>query len=140
MPAAQRQPMRRRHGPPAARAWPVNGVESRKDFCHLPLHAADTHVADVAFDAERFAFPASFRTAPTYMRIIQQRDAPLLANSQGTRCFRTARSIAMSIFSRLFSTRRNANPVTTRERQELLRSMPGQAGALAGARLGFLVR
>jgi hypothetical protein len=46
----------------------------------------------------------------------------------------------MSIFSRLFSTRRNANPVTTRERQELLRSMPGQAGALAGARLGFLVR
>jgi len=46
----------------------------------------------------------------------------------------------MSIFSHFFTSRRDVNPVTTLERQNLLRSMPGQAGALAGARLGFLVR
>ena len=46
----------------------------------------------------------------------------------------------MSIFSRLFSSRRDGNMTTVLERQRLIRSMPGQAGALAGARLGFLVR
>ncbi|MBX3569164.1 MAG: hypothetical protein KF914_13965 [Rhizobiaceae bacterium] len=46
----------------------------------------------------------------------------------------------MSIFSRLFSTRNEGNLTTALERQRLIRSMPGQAGALAGARLGFLVR
>lgn len=45
----------------------------------------------------------------------------------------------MSLFTRLFA-KREMNITTALERQRLLRSMPGQAGALAGARLGFLVR
>ena len=46
----------------------------------------------------------------------------------------------MTLFSRLFAPKTGGNLITTLERQRLIRSMPGQAGALAGARLGFLVR
>lgn len=46
----------------------------------------------------------------------------------------------MNFFSRLFALSPTSNVTTALERQRLLRSMPGQAGALAGARLGFLVR
>ena len=46
----------------------------------------------------------------------------------------------MKFLSRFFSARSESNLTTALERQALLRSMPGQAGALAGARLGFLVR
>jgi hypothetical protein len=46
----------------------------------------------------------------------------------------------MNFFSRLFTLSPTSNVTTALERQRLLRSMPGQAGALAGARLGFLVR
>lgn len=49
----------------------------------------------------------------------------------------------MKFFSRLFArTERSdhGNLTTALERQRLDRTMPGQAGAVAGARLGFLVR
>lgn len=43
----------------------------------------------------------------------------------------------MKLFARLFA-RREMNLTTALERQKLARSMPGQAGALAAARLGFV--
>lgn len=45
----------------------------------------------------------------------------------------------MKLFSRLFSGRREANMTTTLERQRLGKTMPGQTGALAASRYGFLV-
>ena len=45
----------------------------------------------------------------------------------------------MKLFSRLFSERRQTNLTTALERQRLGRTMPGQTGAMAGARYGFLV-
>jgi len=45
----------------------------------------------------------------------------------------------MKFFSRLFSSRRDANPTTTFERARLGRTMPGQTGAMAATRLGVLV-
>jgi len=44
----------------------------------------------------------------------------------------------MKFLIRLFS-RREMNLTTALERQRLGRTMPGQTGAVAGARLGFLV-
>ncbi len=46
----------------------------------------------------------------------------------------------MNFFSRLFSTKSAMNLTTALERQRLDRTMPGQSGAMAGARLGFMVR
>ena len=43
----------------------------------------------------------------------------------------------MKFLSRLFA-RREMNLTTALERQKLGRTMPGQTGAIAGARLGFL--
>ncbi len=43
----------------------------------------------------------------------------------------------MKFITRLFA-RREMNLITALERQKLGRSMPGQTGAVAGARLGFL--
>ena len=45
----------------------------------------------------------------------------------------------MKLVARFFRARRESNMVTTLERQRLGRTMPGQTGALAAARLGFLV-
>jgi len=45
----------------------------------------------------------------------------------------------MKFLSRLFSNRSETNLTTAIERQKLGRTMPGQTGAVAGARLGFLV-
>jgi hypothetical protein len=45
----------------------------------------------------------------------------------------------MKLFSRFFSRRREANLTTILERQRLSRTMPGQTGALAGSRYGFLI-
>lgn len=45
----------------------------------------------------------------------------------------------MKFLSRLFGDRREINLTTALERQKLGRTMPGQTGAVAGARLGFLV-
>ena len=44
----------------------------------------------------------------------------------------------MKFLSRLFGTRREISLTTALERQKLGRTMPGQTGAIAGARLGFL--
>jgi hypothetical protein len=44
----------------------------------------------------------------------------------------------MKFLTRLFG-RREMNLTTALERQRLGRTMPGQTGAVAGARLGFLV-
>lgn len=46
----------------------------------------------------------------------------------------------MSIFSRLFATRRPANLTTLIERNRLSKTMPGQIGAIHANRLGFLIR
>ncbi len=46
----------------------------------------------------------------------------------------------MKFLSRMFSNRSAMNLTTALERQRLDRTMPGQSGAMAGARLGFLVR
>lgn len=45
----------------------------------------------------------------------------------------------MKFFSRLFARKRDGNLTTVLERQKLGRTMPGQTGAMAGARLGALV-
>lgn len=45
----------------------------------------------------------------------------------------------MKLLSRFFSGRRESNLVTELERARLGRTMPGQTGALAASRLGFLV-
>jgi hypothetical protein len=43
----------------------------------------------------------------------------------------------MKLFSRLFS-RRQTNLTTALERQRLAKTMPGQTGAVAAARLGII--
>jgi hypothetical protein len=45
--------------------------------------------------------------------------------------------IAMKFFGRLFP-RREMNLTTALERQRLAKTMPGQTGAVAAARLGFV--
>lgn len=45
----------------------------------------------------------------------------------------------MKLFSRLFTARRDTNLTTALERQRLGKTMPGQTGAMAGSRYGFLV-
>lgn len=45
----------------------------------------------------------------------------------------------MKLLSRFFSGRRETNLTTALERQRLARTMPGQTGALAGSRYGFLI-
>lgn len=46
----------------------------------------------------------------------------------------------MKFFSRFFApNRRETNSVTRFERQRLLRTMPGQTGALAASRYGYVV-
>ncbi len=44
----------------------------------------------------------------------------------------------MKIFARLFGFRRETSLTTALERQRLARTMPGQTGAVAAARLGFV--
>jgi hypothetical protein len=44
----------------------------------------------------------------------------------------------MKFLSRLFSRNRDMNLTTALERQRLGRTMPGQSGAVAAARLGFV--
>ena len=45
----------------------------------------------------------------------------------------------MKLFARIFRRRRVFNPNTVFARQRLGRTMPGETGARAGARFGFLV-
>lgn len=64
-----------------------------------------------------------------------KRAAPL-RNAKATR-LGNQMEIAMKLFARLFS-RRETNLTTALERQRLSKTMPGQTGAVAAARLGFL--
>ncbi|SEB39305.1 hypothetical protein [Nitratireductor aquibiodomus] len=45
----------------------------------------------------------------------------------------------MKLFARFIRRRRGTNPNTVFARQRLQKTMPGETGALAGSRLGFLV-
>lgn len=45
----------------------------------------------------------------------------------------------MKFFSRLYRKNKSRNLITTLERQRLNRTMPGQTGAMVGAKFGFLV-
>ena len=45
----------------------------------------------------------------------------------------------MNLFARLFAARPASKLTTALERQRLGKTMPGQTGAIAGARLGILV-
>ncbi|MEO9613088.1 MAG: hypothetical protein ABJG86_11455 [Nitratireductor sp.] len=45
----------------------------------------------------------------------------------------------MKLFARIFAAHRNGNLTTVFERQRLSRTMPGQTGALAASRLGYIV-
>jgi len=45
----------------------------------------------------------------------------------------------MTLFSRLFKTRKPASLSTLRERDRFAKTMPGQTGAVAANRLGMLI-
>lgn len=45
----------------------------------------------------------------------------------------------MTLLSRIFRSRRPSNPTTVFERQRLSRTMPGETGARAASRFGFVV-
>ena len=45
----------------------------------------------------------------------------------------------MTLFSRLFKTRKEASLSTIRERDRLAKTMPGQTGAVVANRLGFYI-
>jgi hypothetical protein len=93
------------------------------------------HVAsDVAFHVKRFAFAISFCTAQAYIGVVNE-PAPL-HHAKATRPSNRM-EIDMKLFSRLFA-RRESNLTTALERQRLARTMPGQTGAVAAARLGFV--
>ena len=59
-----------------------------------------------------------------------------LHNAKATR-LSNRMEIDMKLFSRFFA-RRESNMTTVMERQRLSRTMPGQTGAVAAARLGFV--
>ena len=45
----------------------------------------------------------------------------------------------MKLFNRVFGTRRPANLTTVLERKRLSKTMPGQTGAIAASRGGYIV-
>ena len=59
-----------------------------------------------------------------------------LHNAKATR-LSNRMEITMKLFARFFA-RRESNMTTAMERQRLSRTMPGQTGAVAAARLGFI--
>ena len=98
---------------------------------------SDATSSHVVFSFHRFAFAAYNSLACSYIPLVQ-RDAPLLI-SEGTPCNLDAWRRVMKFLSCLFGNRREMNLTTALERQRLGRTMPGQTGAVAGARLGFFV-
>lgn len=88
----------------------------------------------VVFHAKRFAFAIQLPTAQAYIDA-SKRAAPL-HHAKATRPSNRMEN-AMKFFSRLFP-RREMNLTTALERQRLARTMPGQTGAVAAARLGFV--
>lgn len=45
----------------------------------------------------------------------------------------------MTIFARIFASRKDTNLTTLRERERFAKSMPGQTGAVQANRLGLLI-
>ncbi|WP_189434644.1 MULTISPECIES: hypothetical protein [unclassified Mesorhizobium] len=70
-----------------------------------------------------------------YITSQQKRAAPL-HQAKATR-LSNQMEMMMKLFARLF-TRREMNLTTALERQRLAKTMPGQTGAMAAARLGFV--
>ena len=108
---------------------------------HLSISVSnsDPTSIDVVFASRSFAFAAYYFSRCAYIRAIQ-RDAPLLRRPrEGTPCNHDAWRSVMKFLSRLFGSHREMNLTTALERQRLGRTMPGQTGAVAGARLDFLV-
>jgi hypothetical protein len=98
-----------------------------------------TFVSDsVSFCRCRFSYQAlrfSDRVFAAAHLYALQRAAPL-HYAKATRLGDHMETV-MKLFSRLF-TRREANLTTALERQRLAKTMPGQTGAVAAARLGIL--
>ncbi len=92
----------------------------------------------VVFTALYFAFSILFAPHNAYMGRINERPHSIMR-----RPFRVRPDFAwrcvMKFFSRFFSGRRESNLTTALERQRLGKTMPGQTGAIAASRLGFLV-
>ncbi|MFE0015374.1 hypothetical protein ACFWXH_11055 [Mesorhizobium sp. NPDC059054] len=86
------------------------------------------------FHAKRFAFAILFSLGQAYMHC-SKRAAPL-HHAKATRLSNRL-EITMKLFTRLFA-RREINLTTALERQRLAKTMPGQTGAVAAARLGFI--
>ncbi|MBO6541182.1 MAG: hypothetical protein JJ969_17495 [Rhizobiaceae bacterium] len=45
----------------------------------------------------------------------------------------------MKLFARIVGGRRVTNPTTVYERNRLIRTMPGQTGAMAASRFGYVI-
>jgi hypothetical protein len=105
-------------------------------FRHFWLKNA---VFGVAFHINRFAFPALCALHNHYISINELPHSLGTPSCEGTPCNSTAWRCVMKFFSRFFA-RRDSNLTTALERQRLGKTMPGQPAAMAGARLGFLVR
>jgi len=88
----------------------------------------------VVFHIKRFAFVLGFLCGCAYMSA-SKRAAPL-HNAKATRLSHSMET-EMKLFARFFAPRKT-NLTTALERQRLARTMPGQTGAVAAARLGIL--
>jgi hypothetical protein len=80
--------------------------------------------------------PLIFTANANYISIVKT-SCPT-PSSEGTPCNQNAWRSVMKFLSRMFGKRREMNLTTALERQRLDRTMPGQAGAVAAARLGFV--
>jgi hypothetical protein len=94
----------------------------------------ETVLRHVVFPIERFAFTIQFACAYAYITV-SKRAAPL-HHAKAPRLSNRL-EIDMKFFARLFA-RREMNLTTALERQRLANTMPGQTGAVAAARLGFV--
>ena len=94
----------------------------------------ECRATDVAFHVKRFAFTTCFSRNCAYIHATNE-PAPL-HNAKATR-LSNRMEIDMKFFNRFFA-RREVNLTTALERQRLSRTMPGQTGAVAAAKLGFV--
>lgn len=119
----------------------AHNTESARN-CLNPLYnstdGATRRNSRVAFRVLRFAFPALFAPHNSYVDVIRR--ATPLHHAKAAPCEkRFAWRCVMKLLSRLFAGRRETNLTTALERQRLSRTMPGETGAMAGSRFGFLV-
>lgn len=109
---------------------PVNALKKRGNFS-LPRIVARRFVSFLLRSAShlRFHFALPGTISPS------NEPAPL-HHAKATRLSNRMET-TMKLFSRLFA-RREINMTTALERQRLANTMPGQTGAVAAARLGFV--